>query len=187
MESNFFSQRRSVLARKMSSKSIPDKDLDKILAAGIRVPDHGALNPWKIFVIKAEKLKLIDENIILSEFKKENPNANEIQLENESKRFQRASIILAVLSTPIEHPKIPAWEMTLSSGAVCMNLLSCAQSLGYAAQWLTEWYAYNNKMIEYLGGRVGIDKISGFIYLGHKVEEPTERRRPDPKNVINYL
>tara|TARA_Y100000768_G_scaffold231126_1_gene174552 strand:+ start:79 stop:642 length:564 start_codon:yes stop_codon:yes gene_type:complete len=187
MESNFFSQRRSVLARKMSTKNIPDEDLDKILAAGIRVPDHGALNPWKIFVIKGDKLKLIDESIILSEFKKENPNANEIQLETESKRFQRASVILAVLSTPLEHPKIPKWEMTLSSGAVCMNLLSCAQSLGYAAQWLTEWYAYNNKMIEYLGGRKDIDKISGFIYLGHKVEEPNERRRPDPKNVINYL
>ncbi len=99
----------------------------------------------------------------------------------------RAKVILAVLSTPLEHPKIPTWEMTLSSGAVCMNLLSCAQSLGYAAQWLTEWYAYNKKMLEYLGGRPEIDKISGFIYLGHKVEEPNERRRPDPKNVINYL
>ena len=187
MESNFFSRRRSVLARKMSSESIPDGDLDKILAAGIRVPDHGALNPWKISVIRGDKLKLIDESIILSEFKKENPNASAIQLETESKRFQRASVILAVLSTPVDHPKIPMWEMTLSSGAVCMNLLSCAQSLGYAAQWLTEWYAYNNKMLEYLGGRPEIDRISGFIYLGHKVEEPNERRRPDPENVINYL
>ena len=112
MESNFFSQRRSVLARKMSPESIPDGDLDKILAAGIRVPDHGALNPWKICVIKGKKLKLIDESIILNEFKKENPNATEIQLETESKRFQRASVILAVLSTPLEHPKIPKWEMT---------------------------------------------------------------------------
>ena len=187
MKSNFFTQRRSVLAKKMSSKNIPDEDLNKILAAGIRVPDHGALNPWKISVIKGDKLKLIDENIILTEFKKENPNASETQLEMESKRFQRASIILAVLSTPVEHPKIPKWEMTLSSGAVCMNLLSCAQSLGYAAQWLTEWYAYNKKMIEYLGGRPEIDKISGFIYLGHKLEEPMERRRPDPQKVISYL
>ena len=55
MERNFFSQRRSVLARKMSPKSIPEEDLDKILAAGIRVPDHGALNPWKICVIKGDK------------------------------------------------------------------------------------------------------------------------------------
>ena len=113
--------------------------------------------------------------------------ASKQSLEIESKRLQRASVVLAVLSTPVEHPKIPNWEMILSSGAVCMNLLSCAQSLGYAAQWLTEWYAYNNKMLEYLGGRKDIDKISGFIYLGHKVEEPNERRRPDPKNVINYL
>ena len=187
MESNFFTKRRSVLARKMSSKNIPDEDLNKILAAGIRVPDHGALNPWKINVIKGDKLKLIDEDIILTEFKRENPNASEAQLETESKRFQRASVILAVLSTPVEHPKIPTWEMTLSSGAVCMNLLSCAQSLGYAAQWLTEWYAYNKKMLEYLGGRPEIDKISGFIYLGHKLEEPMERRRPEPEKVISYL
>ena len=187
MVSNFFLQRRSVLARKMLPKKIPDNDLNQILAAGIRVPDHGALNPWKIHVIKDDKLKFIDENIILNEFKKENPNATEIQLETESKRFQRASVILAVLSTPVEHPKIPKWEMTLSSGAVCMNLLSCAQSLGYAAQWLTEWYAYNNKMLKYLGGRVKIDKISGFIYLGYVVEQPNERRRPDPNKVINYL
>tara|TARA_Y100001958_G_C20851522_1_gene293818 strand:+ start:42 stop:605 length:564 start_codon:yes stop_codon:yes gene_type:complete len=187
MESNFFSNRRSVLARKMSSEKIPEKDLDKILAAGIRVPDHGALNPWKIKVIAGKKLKTIDEDIILSEFKKVNPNANEIQLEIESKRLQRASVILAVLSTPVEHPKIPEWEMRLSSGAVCMNLLSCAQSLGYAAQWLTEWYAYNDRMLEYLGGRKDIDKISGFIYIGHKIEEPNERRRPDANEVISYL
>ncbi len=184
---DFYIKRRSVLAKKMSSEKIPDEDLKKILAAGIRVPDHGALNPWKIKVILGEKRKIIDENIILSEFKKENPNASKIQTEIESKRFQRASIILAVLSTPVEHPKIPMWEMTLSSGAVCMNLLSCAQSLGYAAQWLTEWYAYNRRMLEYLGGRPDKDKISGFIYLGHKVEEPNERRRPVAADVINYL
>ncbi len=171
----------------MSNAEIPEDHLNQILKAGIRVPDHGALNPWKIKVIKGKKLKIIDEEIILTQFKKENPNANKTQLEIESGRFQRASIILAVLSTPVEHPKIPEWEMRLSSGAVCMNLLSCAQSLGYAAQWLTEWYAYNEKMLEYLGGKPGIDKISGFIYLGHKIEEPNERRRPDPEKIISYL
>ena len=185
--SEFFSKRRSILARRMLSKKIPDEDLKKILAAGIRVPDHGALNPWKIKVIQGEKLKQIDKEIILSEFKKENPSANKIQFETESNRLQRASVVLAVLSTPVDHPKIPQWEMILSSGAVCMNLLSCAQSLGYAAQWLTEWYAYNKRMLEYLGGRKDIDKISGFIYIGHKIEEPKERRRPEPDKVINYL
>ena len=187
MTNDFYLKRRSVMARKMSSKPIKDEDLKTILNAGIRVPDHGALNPWKVVVMKGEKLKTIDEEIILSEYKKENPNSNEYNLQIEVNRLQRASIVLAVLSTPVEHPKIPKWEMVLSSGAVCMNLLSCAQSLGYAAQWLTEWYAYNDKMLEYLGGRLNIDKISGFIYIGHKIEEPKERRRPDPEKVILYL
>tara|TARA_Y100001954_G_C15636546_1_gene515440 strand:+ start:211 stop:780 length:570 start_codon:yes stop_codon:yes gene_type:complete len=187
VEDNFFSKRRSVLAKKMMPNEIIKSDIDKILAAGIRVPDHGALNPWKIKVIIGEKLKKIDEGIILSEFKKQNPNANQTSLEIESKRLQRASVVFAVISTPVEHPKIPKWEMRLSSGAVCMNLLSCAQSLGYAAQWLTEWYAYNEKMLEYLGGRKNLDRISGFIYVGHKTEQPNERRRPEPEKIITYL
>ena len=167
---NFYLSRRSVLAKKMKNHPIKDEHIELIVKAGIRVPDHGALNPWKIKIIKGEKLKITDEEVILSEFKKTNPQASDEMLEIESKRLQRASVVLAVLSTPVDHPKISKWEMVLSSGAVCMNLLSCAQSLGYAAQWLTEWYSYNNKMLEYLGGRLDKDQISGFIYIGHKAE-----------------
>ena len=184
---NFFLKRRSVLAKKMQNYPISEDDLEIILNAGIRVPDHGALNPWKIKVIQGSKLKIVDEEIILSEFKKNNPEANSENIKIESNRLQRASVVLAVLSTPVEHPRIPNWEMVLSSGAVCMNLVSCAQSLGYAVQWLTEWYSYNEKMLEYLGGTPGKDKISGFIYIGHKSEEPLERRRPDPNKIISYL
>ena len=113
-DGNFYIKRRSVLAKKMSSEPINDADLRSILDAGIRVPDHGALNPWKIIVINKEKQKIIDEQIILSEYKKENPEADEHHLQIEANRLQRGSVVLAVLSTPVEHPKIPNWEMVLS-------------------------------------------------------------------------
>ena len=187
MSENFYSKRRSIVARKMSPESIKESDLNQIIQAGIRVPDHGALNPWKLVIIQGEQLATIDKEIILKEFIKKIPNSDKKFQEIESKRLQRAGAVIAVLSTPVDHPSIPLWEMQLSSGAVCMNLLSCAQSLGYAAQWLTEWYSYNDTMLAYLGGRVGIDKISGFIYIGHKTEEPNERKRPNPADVINYL
>ena len=186
-ENNFYLKRRSVLARKMSPQPIEENDLKLIIQAGIRVPDHGALNPWKLVVIQGEKLAIVDKEIILNEYIKKNPNSDKNLRETESKRLQRAGAVIVVLSTPVDHPSIPLWEMHLSSGAVCMNLLSCAQSLGYAAQWLTELYSYNDRMLAYLGGKVGIDKISGFIYLGHKIEEPNERKRPNPVNVVNYL
>ena len=77
--------------------------------------------------------------------------------------------------------------MELSTGAVCSNLLVAAQSLGYAAQWLTEWYSYNDRMIKEVGGNPETDKLAGFIYIGDKEKEPVERRRPKIENVINYL
>jgi nitroreductase len=187
INNSFFSSRRSVTAKKMTANSIISDDLDKILAAGIRVPDHGTLNPWKLIVIQGNKLKQLDEEVILTEFKKTNPKASQSEIEIESSRLQRGGAVIAVLSMPIAHPKIPLWEMQLSSAAVCMNLLNCAQSMGYAAQWLTEWYAYNDTMLAKLGGDIDKDKISGFIYIGTKTEEPNERRRPDPNNVITYL
>ena len=187
INNSFFSNRRSVTAKKMTANPINPEDLEIILAAGIRVPDHGALNPWKLVVIQGSRLKELDEEIILTEFKKDNQNASQSEIEIESTRLQRGGVVIAVLSMPIDHPKIPVWEMQLSSGAVCMNLLNCAQSMGYAAQWLTEWYAYNDVMLKRLGGNINQDKISGFIYIGTKAEEPTERRRPNPNNVITYL
>ena len=187
IDNNFFSRRRSVMAKKMSSDPINKKDLNSILQAGIRVPDHGALSPWKLKVIQGKARKKIDEEVIFPQFLKKNPEPSEINKEIESRRLQRAGVVIVVLSKPVEHPNIPSWEMQLSSGAVCMNLLSCAQSMGYAAQWLTEWYSYDNEVLSYLGGRVGIDRVSGFIYIGHKVDEPNERKRPDPTAIISYI
>ena len=187
IDDNFFSKRRSVMAKKMSSDPIKKKDLDSILQAGIRVPDHGALSPWKLKVIQGEARKRIDDEVIFPQFLKKNPESSEVNIEIESRRLQRAGVVIVVLSAPVEHPNIPSWEMQLSSGAVCMNLLSCAQSMGYAAQWLTEWYSYDDQILSYLGGRIGTDRVSGFIYIGHKVDEPNERRRPDPTAIITYI
>lgn len=102
-------------------------------------------------------------------------------------RLQRADVVIAVLSSPVEHPSIRPLEMHLSAGAVCTTLLYAAQSFGYAAQWLTEWYAYNEAMLEALGGIPGSDQVAGFIYIGEKIKTPIERTRPDPAHVISYL
>jgi len=129
----------------------------------------------------------IGVEILAKEYKLENPEASEDDLDFEKNRFNRADVVIAVLSTPVNHPKIPQWEMELSSGAVCTNLLIAAQSLGYAAQWLTEWYAYNKVLLKEFGGNPKTDKIAGFIYIGEKQKEPTERRRPIKDKIINFI
>ena len=120
------------------------------------------------------------------EYISNNINATSDMLKMESSRFQRADKIIAVLSTPVQHPKILEWEQILSAGAMCTTILYAAQSLGYAAQWITEWYAYNKNIIAELGGDPIKDKIAGFIYVGVKNRNPKERVRPDPNDYISF-
>ena len=68
--------------------------------AGIRVPDHGALKPWKLSVITGQRQKQLDEEVIFTEFMRKNQNASaEIQL-IEKTRLQRADAVIAVISSP---------------------------------------------------------------------------------------
>ena len=183
----FLQSRRSITAKNMICNQVNEDDLDDILSCGIRVPDHGALNPWELIVIKGDAKLRIGNDILAKEYHLNNPEASVDDINFERSRLCRASVVIAVLFKPVSHPKIPFWEMQLSSGAVCSNLLVAAQSLGYAAQWLTEWYAYNNSMIKELGGNPDTDKIAGFIYIGDKDKTPIERRRPNKEKVIRYI
>ena len=183
----FLSTRRSVTAKTMQPGKVNPDHLDQILTAGIRVPDHGALKPWKLVVITGEARARLDADVIHAEFMAENPDAKPEVDAVETGRLQRAHVVIAVLSSPVEHPKIDVWEMQLSAGAVCTTLLYAAQSFGYAAQWLTEWYAYSDRMLTELGGTPGHDRIAGFIYIGEKVKPPMERTRPIPETVITRL
>lgn len=183
----FLQQRRSVVVRKQGQAPVADKDLDHILACGLRVPDHGALAPWQIVIIDPEQARVLGRDILAPAFKAAHPEATEEMLAFEEQRLARSPVCLAVLSCPRDHPKIPVWEMELSCGAVCQTLLIAAQALGYGAQWLTEWCAYNDQLLAALGGQPGQDRIAGFIYIGEKLEQPDERRRPDRQDIVRHL
>ena len=184
---DFLRTRRSVTAKKMAIGNVKKEHLKQILSAGIRVPDHGALKPWRLVVISGARRKQIDEEVIFPEFIKANPDASVEKQSIEKTRLQRADVVIAVISSPVQHKSIPKWEMQLSAGAVCTTLLYAAQSLDYAAQWLTEWYSYNKHILKALGGDPGEEQIAGFIYIGEKVATPIERTRPNFEAVVSYL
>jgi nitroreductase len=84
-----------------------------------------------------------------------------------------------VISSPNRRAvKIPLWEQQLSAGAACQNLLNAALFAGFAAQWLTEWTAYDEGVARILGLSED-EQVAGFVYLGSASEAPEERKRPD--------
>jgi nitroreductase len=149
-----------------------------------RVPDHGKLGPWRFLIFQGETRQAFGTHLarVLSG---QEPTADQSRLDFERDRFRRAPTVVAVISKMIAHPKIPKWEQELSSGAVCQNMLIGASALGYAAQWLTEWYAYDQEINDVLGLSEG-ERVAGFLYLGSTSAEPLERRRPSLEERVSY-
>jgi nitroreductase len=180
---DFLTTRRSTVARMMDEPGPSDGEMKKIMEAGMRVPDHGRLTPWRFIVIRGDARDTIG-NVIADAFKRNNPDAIEEQIEIEQERLTRAPVVIAVVSRVQKEHKIPEWEQMLSAGAACQTMLIAAQSMGYAAQWLTEWYAYDDDVKAAIGAEAG-DEIAGFVYLGTGTGKLSDRARPEYDNIVS--
>jgi nitroreductase len=173
--------RRSGSAKTMTGAGPSPEELEIILRAASRVPDHGKLFPWRFIVIEGEARARLGS--ILVECLRQTEAVTEERAALEAARFLRAPVIVCVVSRVREAIPIPEWEQQLSAGAVCQTMLIAATALGYVANWITEWCAYNPLVKERLGLKPG-ERIAGFIYIGKSAAPLEERARPDLEKIV---
>lgn len=161
-----------------------DRSIEQIISAGIRVPDHGKLAPWR-FILFDGSAREQAGNTLLELRLGRGETLSEEDMNQERHRFSSAPLVIAVVSSAAEHPKIPVWEQSLSAGAVCMNLLNAAHALGFSAQWLTDWPAYDREAYRLLGLSEH-ERLAGFVHIGTAQVAPTERPRPSPTALSTY-
>ncbi len=176
-------QRRSVVAKNMAEPGPSDEEITTLLTIAARVPDHGKLAPWRFILFQGDR-RLDFGELLRARWLALHPDASEEILSIEKNRFVRAPLIVGVVSTVLENHKIPEWEQQLCAGAACQNMLIAANALGYAGQWITEWYAYDGEIASALG-LVASERIAGFIYIGTAQEAPQERKRPSLEDRVS--
>jgi nitroreductase len=177
-------RRRSASAKAMTEPGPNAEDLQLILKAGVRVPDHGKLAPWRFLLFDGEgraEFGAVLERVLAER----EPDAGDVRRQIERTRFMRAPLVIAVISSPKSDKPIPEWEQRLSAGAVCQNMVIAATALGYGAQWITEWCAYDEAVVAALG-LSGKEHVAGFLYLGTSGEPLRERERPDVANLVRH-
>lgn len=175
--------RRSVVANNLGEPGPDAAELQRILTAAARVPDHKKLFPWR-FVLFEGEARAAFGNVLAKACKAAEPEAGEMRLETEAGRFLRAPVVVAVVSRVVETPAVPEWEQILSAGAACQNMLHAATALGYSAQWITEWYAYDESVRAALGLAAN-ERVAGFVYIGTAREAPSEHDRPDLEAIVS--
>jgi nitroreductase len=179
---DFLALRRTTPVALLTEPGPSPDELDALLRVAARVPDHGKLAPWRFLVFEGPARA--QAGVILEAIaRKTQTHLPEEGFALEAQRFVRAPIVVAVISSLKNAPKIPEWEQRLSSAAVCMELLHASSAMGFAASWLTEWYAYQPDVDAAFGLGPG-EKFAGFIYIGTAREPSAERVRPDVSTLI---
>lgn len=176
--------RRSVKPVAMQGPAPSAAEIETLLTVASRVPDHGKLAPWR-FVVFAGAARLAAGDKIAAAFKASHPEAKPEHVETERQRLARAPLVIAVVSRAAPHVKIPEWEQVLSAGAAAMNLVLAAHALGYAADWITEWYAYDRAVLDALG-LAPHERIAGFVHIGRHREAVEDRPRPPLDSIATF-
>lgn len=178
----YLQTRRSIPIPALRAPAPNDAEIATILTIASRVPDHGKLAPWRFVIYRGDVAAQIGTALADLVERREGP-LGEARRDMEEKRFARAPLVIGVVSTARPHVKIPEWEQVLSAGAAAMNLVHAAHSLGFGANWVTEWVAYDDEAKAILG-IAPEEKPVGFIHLGTPAEPPVDRPRPDLAAIV---
>ena len=169
---SFLARRRSASALTLGEPAPSPEQVAELIRLAARVPDHGKLTPWRFIVLEGEpKAAFAMALQRLAESRGDEAAAAKLG------KLKSPPLCIAVISAP-KAAAIPEWEQLLSAGAVCTTLTYAALAMGFGANWITDWYAYDPEANLILG-LASTERVAGFILIGAPREPPLERERPD--------
>jgi nitroreductase len=182
---DYLGVRRSIPAFQMSEPGPEKAEIEEILRLASRVPDHGKIAPWRFIVYRGEERARIGEELLKLAIEKK-PDLSDEMIAVERSRFTRAPVVIAVVSKAGPHVKVPEWEQLMSAGALCLNVILAANAHGWVANWLTEWFAYDERAFPLLGIEPG-ERVAGYIHMGSTSFPAIERPRPELSQTVTWV
>ena len=176
---SFLGRRRSTSAMTLAAPAPSAEQIAELIRLAARVPDHGKLAPWRFVVLAGDAKAAFAAGLDrLAQDRGDAAAAAKLG------KLKTPPLAITVIASP-KACAIPEWEQLLSAGAVCTTLTYAALAMGYGANWITDWYAYDPQACALLGLAAN-EKVAGFILIGTPREPPLERERPDPAALTTY-
>jgi len=155
-------------AGRLSAPGPSAEDLERMLGAARRAPDHGRLKPWHLVVLD-ESSKERFAAAAGEAKRRRTPALTDEQVMAERDKILRSPTIVVVGCAPREHPKVPEIEQVIAVGAAAQNLCLTAHALGYGVMWKTGPAAYDPEVKAVVGLKPG-DHIVAILHLGTRLK-----------------
>lgn len=171
-------QRQSV-----GALTTPAPDLAQLqlaVQAALAAPDHHRLHPTRFICVNTEHREAFGHYLAQA---LRDLNETDEQIQRALLHPLRAPMLLIAVTEIQDHPKVPAFEQLLSSGAAIQNLLLSLHEQGFACMWRTGRVVESNWLKQQFCLNAQ-DYISGIIYIGTAKNNLPERQNV---NVADYL
>lgn len=170
-------------AKFVQSPGPDDAQLDLILQAAMRAPDHGAVHPWRFALARgAEVPKLVDIAVRVGQ--EENKPLPEHKVATARRWLAQVPLVILLACRPDPNGRIREEECRLSVAAAVMNMLNAAYAQNLHGFWSTGMGTYLDGMGEALGFDPLDEHFMGYLAIGTPVDTPESKIRPDYRDFI---
>ena len=180
----FLLSRRSRPAKTLVGPAPTREELQPLLTAAARSPDHGKLEPWRFIVVDKGAMPRL---AALTEERGQALGKSPEDIAKGRNQFDLGQLAVAVIEVQKPSEKIPAIEQTYSAGAVCLALLNAALAAGWGANWLSGWVSHDRVFCEQALGLAENERIAGFVHIATEGTAPPERPRPDLDAITSWV
>ena len=181
---DFLLARRSLPAKTFVAPVPTRAALEVILTAALRVPDHGKLEPWRLVVLERPALQRLAD---LAVARARELGADEQTTAKGRGQYDAGQLAVAVISSPKASDKVPLSEQILSSGALCMGLVTAATAAGWGACWLTGWPAHDAVFASRAFGCTDAETVAGLVHIATPTVALPDRPRPDLSRIVTWV
>ena len=162
-------------ARVLSLPIPSEEQMKKIYLAALRAPDHAWLRPSRFIQVTGNGLNKLS-SIFEKYAKEELQETDKHKIEKYKNAPFRAPMIIILISTITDHPKVPEVEQIMSTAAAAQNILLALHALEFGGMWRTGALALNEKISNHLGLDKN-QKVLGYLYVG--TPEGSKKRIPE--------
>ncbi|MBU2942228.1 nitroreductase family protein [Shimia thalassica] len=180
----FLLSRRSRPAKTLTAPVPSRAQLEPLLTAALRTPDHGKLEPWRLVVLDKAALNALGDPV---EARGVALGLDAEQIAKGRHQFDTGNLAVVVIEAPVISEKVPEVEQTYSAGAVCLALLNAALASGWGANWLSGWASHDRPFVETSLGLAPHERVAGIIHIGTEKAAPPERPRPDLERKVTWV
>jgi nitroreductase len=153
-----------------------DEDICDLLADAATGPDHGLLRPWRLVLVRDTARQTLGSAIVadLSE-------PDDSARSRAAAKPLRAPLLLSIVFSPVDNPKVPEWEQLAATTAVVHTLTLLLHERGWGAMWRTGVPCRAEPVRQLLGVRPG-ETLLGWLYVGTpQPVRPVPRPPFDPR------